>query len=118
LDIVDAVMHVSLLVQNFQVYPRWLSTTAWKPEEWIIQCKTCVFEFDEVAGLCSSCDAEVLSACRQKDHQLVAMKCRQKMKDGGVVGPTQEIQVMVECTECPSRQYTEPDFKVVKADYL
>jgi hypothetical protein len=99
-------MHVSLLVQNFQVYPRWLSTTAWKPEEWIIQCKTCVFEFDEVAGLCSSCDAKVLSACRQKDHQLVAMKCRQKMKDEGGVGPAQEIQVMVECTECPSRQYT------------
>src|SRR5271155_1953002 len=111
-------MHVSLQLQSFQAYYRVLNTTAWKPEEWIIKCKTCVFEFDEVVGLCSSCDAEILSACRQKDHQLVAMKCRQKMKDEGVIGTAQDIQVMVECTECPSRQYMHHDVKEAKANHL
>jgi hypothetical protein len=108
-------MHVSLQVQS---YHRVLSITAWRPEEWIIKCKTCVFEFDEVVGLCSSCDAEILSACRQKDHQLVAMKCRQKMRDESGIGSAQEIQVMLECTECPSRQYIRHDFKVAKTDHL
>jgi hypothetical protein len=69
-----------------------------------------------VVGLCSSCDAEFLSTCRQKDHQLVAMKCRQKMKDEGGLGSAQEIQVMVECTECPSRQFITPKYKEAKAD--
>jgi hypothetical protein len=108
-------MLVSFQVQTYRIV---LSIAAWKPEEWIIQCKTCVFEFDEVVGLCSSCDAEILSGCRQKDHQLVAMKCRQKMKDEGGIGTAQEIQVMLECTECPSRQYIRHDFQVAKADHL
>lgn len=82
----------------------------WKPEEWIVQCKTCVFEFDEVVGLCSSCDAEVLSVCRQKDHQLVAMRCRQKVKDKGVA----PAQVIVECTECSSQFQTMTDIAFLR----
>jgi hypothetical protein len=44
------------------------------------------------------------------------MKCRQKMKDEGGLGSAQEIQVMVECTECPSRQFITPKYKEAKAD--
>lgn len=81
-----------------------LTSSAWKPEEWMVQCRTCLFEFDEIIGLCVPCDAEILSACRQKDHQLVSVKCRQRGKDAsGHI--TREAKVAVECTECTSRTY-------------
>ncbi|CZR68607.1 uncharacterized protein PAC_18506 [Phialocephala subalpina] len=70
----------------------------WKPEEWMVQCKTCLFEFEEVVALCLQCDSEILSACRQSNHQLVSMKCRQKLRSEEV--PGQQSYAAVECTEC------------------
>ncbi|KAF8854777.1 hypothetical protein BDZ45DRAFT_28653 [Acephala macrosclerotiorum] len=70
----------------------------WKPEEWMVQCKTCLFEFEEVVALCLQCDSEILSACRQANHQMVSMKCRQKLRSEEV--PGQQSYAAVECTEC------------------
>jgi len=63
----------------------------------MVQCKTCLFEFEEVVALCLQCDSEILSACRQSQHQIVSMKCRQKSRS---VQGVQQSHASVECTEC------------------
>lgn len=69
-----------------------------------MQCKTCLFEFEEVVAICLQCDSEILSACRQSQHQLVSMKCRQKPRNeqGG-----SQSNASVECTECANRKESQ-----------